>query len=130
MPKRTPTNKQRDTAKAKLLNPNLEGAKLVEAGGYGEVIQKNPARALESKGYKLALEEYGLTEKLIAESLVSDIEGKPKNRAEELRLGAKILHMTDEEKVNLNFLFQIQGMSIIKDAGQDNRISDEDRQTD
>ena len=91
--KRTPSLLQRKTAEAKLNNPDLQGEKLVEAGGYGESVQKTPAKALESIGYKKALADFGLTEELITTALVEDIKNKPKKRISELGLGADILGM-------------------------------------
>ena len=42
----------------------VEAGKLVEMGGYGKAVIKTPKKALESKGYKQALRDLGLTEEL------------------------------------------------------------------
>ena len=97
-----PTLRQKALAKKVLENPQLmkEGSKgeLVESVGYSKPIAEHPKRVLESKGFKEELAKYGLTEKLITTSLVSDIENKPKNRLGEMRLGAEILKMNDREE--------------------------------
>jgi len=69
--------------------------------GYGASLQDQPGRVLQSRGFKLALEEMGLTDKLITTSLVSDIEEKPKNRLGELKLGAEILGMVKRDDVKI-----------------------------
>lgn len=91
------TTKQQNLAKLRIENPKMPKGKLVELGGYGEVVQNQPSKALDSKGYKEALAEYGLTEELITTSLVSDIKEKPKHRFLELNLGAEILGMKDRD---------------------------------
>ncbi len=97
-----PTTKQENLAKLRVENPTLEKGKLVELGGYSPAIIKTPAKALESKGYKEALRELGLTEELISKSLVQDIKRKPKKRIAELRLGAEILGMTENKDAQGN----------------------------
>ena len=91
------TIKQEQTAKARLEHPEANKTELVALGGYGPAVRKHPARALNSKGYKEALKNYGLTEALIRKSLVNDIKAKPKNRVRELNLGAEILGMKESE---------------------------------
>lgn len=83
-------------------NPKINKSKLVELGGYGESVQKTPAKALESIGYKKELALFGLTEELITTALVHDIQKKPSNRVKELSLGAEILGMKDAEKQMIN----------------------------
>ena len=104
-----PTNKQRNLARIAVeelsKNPTITKAKLVEKGRYGRAIQIAPSKVLESKGFKEALAEYGLTEELITKSLVDDIKKKPKRRLGELTLGANILNMTKkEQEINNNTL--------------------------
>lgn len=91
------TIKQQNLARLRLDNPQIEKKQLVELGGYSEAVQKTPSKALESKGYKEALRELGLTEEFITTALVNDIENKPKNRLGELRLGSEILGMTEHQ---------------------------------
>jgi hypothetical protein len=88
-----PTLKQQKLAKLRLENPHLEKGELVELGGYSPAVIKTPAKALESKGYKEALAQYGLTEELVTTALVEDIENKPNKRVNELALAADILGM-------------------------------------
>lgn len=76
---------------------------MLEAVGYDKTTAKAMAtRTIEQKGVQKAIEtklrEAGLTETLIANALVDDIEAKPKRRVRELELGAAILGMTEHEK--------------------------------
>lgn len=66
--------------------------------GYALATATNPKDLTESKGFKEALAECGLTEAFITEALVSDIKAKPKKRFLELSLGAEILGMKKHEK--------------------------------
>lgn len=93
-----PTVRQKRVAKIRLENPELEKGELVEAGGYSPAVVKTPAKVLESKGYKEALAEYGLTEELITSALVEDINAKPEKRFNELSLGAEILGMKKRDE--------------------------------
>lgn len=90
------TLKQKDLALATLNHrgkKDLTKAELVAMGGYGKGVQKTPAKALESKGYKEELAKFGLTEEFITTALVEDIKGKPRKRFFELSLGSEILGM-------------------------------------
>lgn len=87
---------------AKAIISNLQSEKPLPAGevlrsiGYGK-ISNGPIRVLESPGFKQALRDLGLTEELITSSLVEDIKLKPQNRLGELRLGAEVLGMKQDE---------------------------------
>ncbi len=80
--------------------------KLVENGGnvtqamrdvgYSEGTVNNPSNLTHSKGYKEILDDYGLTENLIVESLVSDIKSKPNERLRELVLASDILRIKEK----------------------------------
>ena len=93
-PTNPPTRKQKDTAKAVIENRGISSAEAMRKAGYSEATIKNPSQIMESEGVKDALAEYGLTEELIASSLVEDIQEKKKNRLDELRFGAELLKMT------------------------------------
>lgn len=88
---------------AQAILENLRKEKPEELGvilgniGYSPSIALNPFMVTQSAGFKLALEKLGLTETLITESLVTDIKEKPKNRIQELKLGAEILGMVKRE---------------------------------
>lgn len=69
---------------------------MLENVGYGKTSEY-PARIVESDGFKAALAEMGLTENLIATSLVADIQAKTGKRLPELRLGAEILGMAKRD---------------------------------
>lgn len=64
--------------------------KVLQAVGYSRAVSETPTDVTESKGFKAALDELGLTDDLIVSSLVADIKGKPKRRLGELALAAKI----------------------------------------
>ena len=69
---------------------------MLEAG-YSPNTANTPGKLTKSNGWLELMEQYGLTKVLIATSLVEDIKAKPQKRVEELKLGAKVLKMTDEE---------------------------------
>ena len=78
--------------------------KLVEDSGYTKIqSEKKQKEIMESKGVirelKVILDEAGLTEDLIAESLVEDIllNKKKGKRIQELTLGAEILGMKKQQ---------------------------------
>ena len=97
---KTPTPRQKKAAIA-LFN-NATSDKPVPVGevlanvGYGTIVQ-DPKRITESIGFKKALNDLGLSETLITESLVEDIKEKKGNRLGELRLGAEMLGMNKRE---------------------------------
>jgi hypothetical protein len=76
-------------------NPKPAG-EVLENVGYGS-ISTNPARILESPGYKMALEDAlyaaGLDYNLVANALSEDIREKKGNRAAELRMAIEVLGM-------------------------------------
>lgn len=99
------TDLQKELAEAIVVNKKLPRDKrknkkelLVSMGYATTTAESIPNKILESKGVKEALKEYGLTEKLVTTSLVSDIQEKPKNRLGELRLASEILGMNEGEK--------------------------------
>lgn len=77
-------------------NP-LPTGQVLENVGYGKIIQ-DPRRITESMGFKQAIRDLGLTEELITTSLVEDINLKPQERIQELKLGAEILGMKEDEE--------------------------------
>lgn len=72
--------------------------KVLGSVGYGTGLQHNPNRVIESAGFKQAIRDLGLTEELITTSLVEDINLKPQERIQELKLGAEILGMKEDEE--------------------------------
>lgn len=92
-----PTLKQHDAIENMVENGGIISKAMLDAG-YSPNTAKTPQKLTESKGYKEALKEYGLTESLITKALVEDIEKKPQRRIKELELGANILGMTDREE--------------------------------
>lgn len=97
-----PTPRQRKAAKAVAENLRSERplptGQVLEKVGYGTIVQ-DPQRITQSIGFKQAIRELGLTEELITTALVNDIESKPANRIQELKLGSEILGMSDNDEV-------------------------------
>jgi len=93
------TMKQKRAVKKILENPRLGISTIMRSPevGYSPNTAVDPRNLTESKGFKEAMAEYGLTEEFITKSLVFDIENKPKHRFLELNLGAEILGMKDHE---------------------------------
>jgi len=98
-----PTPKQRVAAKAIVENLQREAplpvGEILEKSGYSEKTALTPKTVTDTIGFKQALRDLGLTEELITTALVEDIQAKPANRIQELKLGAEVLGMTkrDEE---------------------------------
>lgn len=126
---RKPTPKQKKAAEAVVKNlasdNPLPTGQVLENVGYGTISQ-DPQRITESPGFKQALRDLGLTEELITTSLVSDIKDKPKERIQELKLGAEILGMkSDEEKPKgkgtnvYNFFFNPKIQTKVKELEAD-----------
>jgi hypothetical protein len=91
-------NLAREIVKNATRKKPLNKGKLLEIAGYDKTTaEATPTKIIEQKGVKDALREWGLTEELIASSLVDDIRDKPKNRSKELSLGAEILGMKAKE---------------------------------
>lgn len=94
-----PTPKQKEAAK--LIAENIGSREgiggAMRKAGYSKSTSLTPQRLTETKGFKEAIKEYGLTEELITCSLVDDIKAKPLNRLGELRLGSEILGMKLED---------------------------------
>lgn len=64
---------------------------------YSENTLNSPKKLTESKGFKELCDEVGLTDDFILGCLLEDIENKPRNRATELQLGAKIKGMLSDK---------------------------------
>ncbi len=65
-------------------------SKAMRDAGYSEATAKTPQKLTESVGFLELCDELGLTDTLIAQSLVDDIKAKPGERKPELELAAKI----------------------------------------
>ncbi len=71
---------------------------------YSDATVNTPSKLTGSKGFAELMNEYGLTDQLLLESLVFDIKNKPKNRKQEIELGAKLKgRLKDNPEVNLHF---------------------------
>ena len=83
---------------------------LIQAG-YSELSAKNPKQVMETKGFKQAMQELGLTDELLISSLVSDIKSK-ENRFNELQLGFKVRgHLRDNVSENKTLILITSGES-------------------
>ena len=71
--------------------------------GYSTHTAKKPKQVLTSKGFRALLHEKGLTEELVASSLVQDIKEKPRRRVQELQLAADILKMRGNNTPHADF---------------------------
>src|SRR3990167_8017927 len=98
-----PTPRQKIAAK--LMHENIannlgmtKGEVLLKSG-YDPSTAVNPQMVTETRGYKMELAKYGLTEELITSSLVEDIQAKPQKRVRELELGADILNMRKKQSI-------------------------------
>lgn len=94
------TLKQKRAVKKILENPRLPLGEVMRQSGYSPQTALNPQDLTESKGFKQALAENGLTEAFITTALVSDIKAKPRKRFFELSLGAEILGMKKKLETN------------------------------
>jgi hypothetical protein len=98
-----PTIKQRN-AVDKIIENHGNISKSMKQVGYAENSAINPSNLTKSKGFAELMNEYGLTDQLLLESLVFDIKNKPKNRKQEIELGAKLKgRLKDSPEVNLHF---------------------------
>ena len=86
----------RQVVAAKNVSENIRRAKpkpigkvLVESG-YSQEVSETPTKVTESKGFKQALDDMGLTDELIVNALVEDIKMKRGRRTAELALASKI----------------------------------------
>jgi hypothetical protein len=91
-----PTIKQKLAIEKFVENRGNMGAAMIQAG-YDTTTAKNPKNLTNSKGYKVLLGKYGLTESLVTRALVEDIKAKKGNRTAELNLGAELLGMKKKE---------------------------------
>jgi len=121
--RKQPTRKQKAAAKAIIENPSISNAQALREAGYSENTIVDHKNVTESEGFLQALDDYGLTEELIVSSLAEDIKEKPKNRVQELKLGAEIRGMTGSKsatpavavQVNIDNV-QTKVKSIFEDA--------------
>jgi hypothetical protein len=83
------TTKQRQAVE-RIVENRGNVSKSMREVGYDADTAKNPKNLTESKGFKELCEELGLTDNLLVKALVEDINAKPGNRVNELRLAATI----------------------------------------
>lgn len=116
-----PTVQQRRAAKALVGiggKPKTTIAAALREAEYSAAIVDNPQKVTQSKGFKDALAEFGLTEELITCALVDDIKAKPKRRVRELELGSDLLQMRKRDNdVNTQIIY-----NVINYAQMDERV--------
>ena len=95
------TLKQKRTSEILAAHPQKSTASAMREAGYGPGMVNNSQVLMRSPGFKQALADCGLTEDLVASSLVADIKAKPAKRVEELKLAASILRMTGNASANV-----------------------------
>jgi hypothetical protein len=85
--------------------------KAIRDAGYSEAVATTPQKVTESKGFKQAMQELGLTDTLLVTSLVSDIKTK-ENRFNELQLGFKLRgHLKDTVQESKTLILITSGES-------------------
>ncbi len=71
--------------------------------GYAESTATKPSNLTNTKAFKELMNERGLTDELLTDSLKEDILLKPQNRLGELALMAKLKgHLKEQENPNVN----------------------------
>lgn len=91
------TIKQRKAAE-KLVENGGNVSKAMRDAGYSAETAKTPGKLTEAKGFAELMEEFGLTDELLLQALVDDINAKPGDRKPELELGFKIRGRMTEKK--------------------------------
>ena len=97
---------------------NVSGA--MREAGYTKETAKTPSKLTNSIGFKEICDERGLTDNLILDALVADIDAKEGNRHQELALGAKIRGMLVDKKE----ITGKDGKDLIPDAEKKQSITD------
>lgn len=70
--------------------------------GYSPNTATDPGKLTRSPSFRELCDEVGLTDNFILEALHDDIKNKPRKRVEELKLGAKIKGMFEEDNKQQN----------------------------
>lgn len=83
------TNRQKKALDLMVENGGI-ASKAMRDAGYSDKTAKTPSKLLDSRGFIELMDERGLTDGLIIDSLVEDIHSKPGNRTAELQLAVKM----------------------------------------
>jgi len=75
--------------------------KALKEAGYSDMVAHTPKGVTESKGFKQALADAGITETNVATMLTEDLHAKPQNRLGELKLATELLGGR-EQNLNVN----------------------------
>lgn len=94
--KNYPTRMQKEAVNHLVAHGGSLGAAM-RAVGYSPETARSPQKLTESKGFKELCEEAGLTDELLLNALVNDINAKPANRVQELTLAAKLRGRLSEQ---------------------------------
>ena len=87
--------------------------KALKKAGYSPSVQSNPKLVTESKGFKLYMEECGITEINLAKMLATDLEMKPGERLGEMKLALEMMGVK-ENTLNVNLKQGDQDMDTMK----------------
>ena len=86
-----------------LATGKVNKGKALKKAGYSKSVQKTPQLVTESKGFKLYMEQAGITEINLAKMLAYDLNAKPTERLGELKLAAELIGIKENTlNVNLN----------------------------
>lgn len=91
-------------------NRGMSTSKAMKLAGYKDATAKNPKNLTQSKSFIELCDELGLTDELLAKSLLDDVKAKPANRYNELTLMAKLKgKLTDKHEVKVEKVKPILG---------------------
>lgn len=91
-----PTIKQKQATENIVENGGNVSKAMLKAK-YSPNTAKTPQKLTNSKGFKYLCDKAGFTKEFIVECLKEDIDNKPRYRATELQLGAKVLGMLNDK---------------------------------
>ena len=96
----------RDYAQAimdQLANPNVKDVDLAKAAKKAKLpTTADPTDVVESDAFNFMLDSVGLTDEFLAKALYEDIELKPQNRVQELKLAAQLKGVASPSKADPN----------------------------
>lgn len=101
--------------------------KAMREAGYDKTTAKNPKNLTESEGFLSLCDEKGLTDDLLINALIEDIQTKKGNRTAELALGFKIKgkfierNIQDESK-------RLTGIKVVFDRSFDSSLREEEKE--
>lgn len=100
-PKQSQRTAADDMIQQAIATGKVHKGKALEKAGYSKSVQKTPKLVTESKGFKLYMEECGITEINLAKMLAADLEMKEGDRLGELKLALEMIG-AKENTLNIN----------------------------